>query len=78
MLIDDALPFIKCIIETDTEKEVRDYIFNNADMLFGNVNDNTILKINQLGEIVNEYQTLNDVCEELNIIRPDNIRYHDA
>lgn len=75
MLIDDALPFIKCIIETDTEKEVRDYIFNNADMLFGNVNDNTILKINQLGEIVNEYQTLNDVCEELNIIRPDNIRY---
>ncbi|WP_091841525.1 hypothetical protein [Prevotella sp. ne3005] len=74
-LIDDALRFIKHIIETDTEKEVEDYINNNADLVFGNINDNTILKINQLGEIVKEYQSLNEVCEELNIVRPDNIRY---
>lgn len=73
-LLDDALPFIKCIIETDTEKEVEEYIYNNADLVLGNVNDNTILKINQLGEIVKEYQSLNEVCEELNVIRPDNIR----
>lgn len=74
MLIDDALPFIRCIIETDTEKEVIDYICNNADKVYGNINDNTILKINLLGEIVKEYQSLNEVCEELSIIRPDNIR----
>lgn len=73
-LVDDAIPFIKCIIETDTEKEVTEYVRNNIDELLKMKNDKVILKINDLGEVVNEYQSINDICEELNIVRPDNIR----
>ena len=74
-MIDEALPMIKCIIETDTKPEVSRYVWDNADDIFNDVNDKTILQINQLGEIVKEYRSLNDICDDLKIVRPDNIRY---
>ena len=44
-------------------------------MLFFNEKDEKdILKINDLGEIVKEYHTINEVSEDLNLQRPDNIR----
>jgi hypothetical protein len=72
-LVDDAIPMIKCIIKTDTRKEVLKYVYYNADEVFKKTNDNPILRINGLGEI-KEYQSINDICEELRIDRPDNIR----
>ena len=73
-LVDDAIPMIKCIIETDTEEEVANYVYSNIDRLLSETNDKVILKINRLGEVVKEYQSINEICEELNIVRPDNIR----
>lgn len=73
-LIDDALPMIKCIIETDTEEEVWEYVCANADEFFNEKDEKDILKINDMGEIVKEYHSLNDICEEMNLIRPENIR----
>lgn len=73
-LLEDALPMIRCVIETDTGEEVQEYVYTNADEVFKNINDNPILRISDLGEI-KEYQSLNDICEELKIDRPDNIRY---
>lgn len=74
-MIDEALPMIKCIIETDTKTDVSRYVWDNADEIFNDSNDKTILKINELGEIVKEYGSLNDICDDLKIVRPDNIRY---
>lgn len=73
-LLDDALPFIKCIIETDTKIEACEYVRTNADELFKGKRGKSILKINELGEIVKVYYSMNDICEDLKIKRPDNIR----
>lgn len=73
-LLDEGLNYIKCIIESDTEKDVREYVFSNADAIFNEKDEKDILKINDLGEIVKEYHTINEVSEDLNLQRPDNIR----
>ena len=72
-LVDDALPMIKCIIETDTKDEVLHYVANNADMVFADSNEKAILRISEYGDI-KEYQSINDVCEDMKVARPDNIR----
>lgn len=72
-LVDDVLPMIKCIIETDTKEEVLHYVFDNADELFKNANDKAILRISEYGDI-REYQSINDICEDMKLDRPDNIR----
>lgn len=72
-LVGDAIRMIECIIKTDTKEEVQKYVNDNADEVFKKTNDNPILRINGLGEI-KEYQSINDICEELKIDRPDNIR----
>lgn len=73
-LVDDAIPFIKFMIEDETEQEASNYVFSNFDELIKNGNDKVILQINNQGEIIKEYQTMNEICESLNILRPDNIR----
>lgn len=73
-LLDEGLNYIKCIIESDTEKDVRSYVYSNADIVFNENNEKDILKINDLGEIVKEYHTINEISEDLNIRQPDNIR----
>lgn len=74
-LLDDGLPFIKNIIEFDTNKEVCRYVYMNADRIIAEANsDKIILKISPLGKVVGEYQSIDLICEELNIVRPDNIR----
>lgn len=73
-LVDDALPMIKCIIETDTEKEIVDYVCKNADEIFNNTNDNPICQINDRGEIVKEFSSVNEICDDLKIARAENIR----
>ena len=74
-LLDDALPSIERIICFDTENEVREYVYRNADEIIKEVNyDKIILKIDRQGEVVGEYNSINDICEELNIVRADNIR----
>ena len=74
-LLDEALPCIKNIIQENTLKEVREYVFRNADEILKEANrDKIILKISPQGNVIGEYDSINDICEELNIARAENIR----
>jgi len=72
-LVDDVLPMIECIIKTDTKEEVLQYVYNNAEEIFKDANEKTILRINEYGDI-KEFKSINDICEDMKVDRPDNIR----
>ena len=75
LIIDDAIPFIKSIILVDAREKAQEYVFNHVTEILNEYNsDKAIIQLDKQGNIVREYYSINDVCEAMNVSRPENIR----
>lgn len=75
LIVNDAIPFIKSIILVDAREKAKEYVFNHVtEILNDYYSDKAIIQLDKQGNVIREYYSLNDVCEAMNISRPENIR----
>ncbi len=73
-LLDDAIPFIGWKIQNEVEEEVSDYIYDNLERIISDERKKrAIVQIDKDGNIIKEYDSLNDICQAFNVPSPQNV-----
>jgi len=73
-MVDDALIFVRFMIEEEIKSDGLDYIIRNkSQILKEERSKNAILQIDKNGNIIKEFYSTNEICQEFNVARADNI-----
>lgn len=74
MFYDEALPYIERLICLELQDEIKEHIYTNmAQIIYEERKKKTIVQVDKGGKIIKEYMTLNEVCQEFNVPRADNV-----
>ncbi len=75
LIADDALPYIKFIIESEISEELSNYIGNHSDEILNSERSkNVIVQLDSDGNIIKEYKSFNEICQEFKVARAENVK----
>ncbi len=73
-LLDDAIPFVKWKITDELREEISNYIYDNLEkILYEERRKKAIVQLDKNGKVIREYFSLNEICQDFNVLSPQNI-----
>ena len=74
-LFGEALEYVHFMIDEEVEAEVSQFIKENyGQILEEERSKNAIVQIDKEGKVVREFNSVNEVCQALNVPRPENVK----